>query len=166
MWTAGLQFGYKGITLGGSIGYDNQGMGSNYYTGVDNATRFATAGVMYETGPWQVSFMWMGAINSNGNGSNTVQSIASGTNAATFNGSGGAAGTFTGTPGRNSTVFSGPFALAFGAETAQKFELGANYALGPGVKLTGGAFINNQSGPSNAVTGNTWAILMGMDVRF
>ena len=166
MWTAGLQFGYKGITLGGSIGYDNQGMGSNYYTGVDNATRFATAGIMYETGPWQVSFMWMGAINSNGNGSNTVQSIASGTNAATFNGSGGAAGTFGGTPGVNSTVFSGPFALAFGAETAQKFELGANYALGPGVKLTGGAFINNQSGPSNAVTGNTWAILMGMDVRF
>jgi outer membrane protein OmpU len=166
MWTAGLQFGYKGITLGGSIGYDNQGMGSNYYTGVDNATRFASAGIMYETGPWQVSFMWMGAVNSNGNGSNTVQSIASGTNAATFNGSGGAAGTFTGTPGVNSTVFSGPFALAFGAETANKFELGANYALGPGVKLTGGAFINNQSGPSNAVTGNTWAILMGMDVRF
>lgn len=166
MWTAGLQFGFKGITVGGSIGYDNQGMGSNYYTGVDNATRFATAGIMYETGPWQVSFMWMGSINSNGNGSNTVQSIASGTNAATFNGSGGAAGTFTGTPGVNSTVFSGPFALAFGAETAQKFELGANYALGPGVKLTGGAFYNNQSGPSNAVTGNTWAILLGMDVRF
>lgn len=166
MWAAGLQFGYKGITLGGSIGYDNQGMGANYYTGVDNATRFASAGIMYETGPWQVSFMWMGAINSNGNGSNTVQSIAAGTNAATLNGSGGSAGTFAGTPGINSTVFGGSYALAFGAETANKFELGANYALGPGVKLTGGAFINNQSGPSNAVTGNTWAILMGMDVRF
>ena len=166
MWTAGLQFGYKGITLGGSIGYDNQGMGANYYTGQDNATRFATAGIMYETGPWQVSFMWMGAINNNGNGSNTIQSIASGTNAATLNGSGGAAGTFTGTPGVNSTVFSGPFALAFGAETANKFELGANYALGPGVKVTGGGFINNQSGPSNAVTGNSWALLLGMDVRF
>ncbi len=166
MWTAGLQFGYKGITLGGSIGYDNQGMGANYYTGVDNATRFAAAGIMYETGPWQMSFQWMGSVNSNGNGSNTVQSIASGTNAATFNGSGGAAGTFTGTPGINSTVFSGPFALAFGAETANKFELGANYALGPGVKLTGGAMLNNQSGPSNAVTGNAWALLLGMDVRF
>ncbi|MDP2330078.1 MAG: porin [Reyranella sp.] len=166
MWVAGLQFGYKGITIGGSIGYDNQAMGSNYYTGVDNATRFASAGIMYATGPWQVSFQWQGATNSNGNGSNTVQSLAVGTNAATFNGSGGAAGTFTGTPGVNSTVFSGPFALAFGAETANKFELGANYALGPGVKLTGGALLNNQSGPSNAVTGNTWAILMGMDVRF
>lgn len=166
MWTAGLQFGYKGITVGGSVGYDNQGMGSNYYTNVDNATRFATAGIMYATGPWQVSFMWMGSTNSNGNGSNTVASIATGTNAATFNGSGGAAGTFTGTPGVNSTVFSGPFALAFGAETAQKFEVGANYALGPGIKITGGGFINQQGGPSNAVTGNTWALLLGMDVRF
>jgi|GEM_PF-541230 len=166
MWVAGLQFGYKGITIGGSIGYDNQGMGANYYTGQDNATRFAAAGIMYETGPWQVSFQWQGAVNNNGNGSNTVQSIASGTNAATFNGSGGAAGTFTGTPGVNSTVFSGPFALAFGAETSNKFELGANYALGPGVKLTGGGMLNNQSGPSNAVTGNAWAILLGMDVRF
>ena len=166
MWTAGLQFGYKGITVGGSVGYDNQGMGSNYYTNVDNATRFATAGIMYATGPWQVSFMWMGATNSNGNGSNTVQSIAAGSNAATFNGSGGAAGTFTGTPGTNSTVFSGPFALAFGAETANKFELGANYALGPGIKVTGGGMITNQSGPSNAVTGNVWALLLGMDLRF
>ena len=110
--------------------------------------------------------MWMGSTNSNGNGSNTVASIATGTNAATFNGSGGAAGTFTGTPGVNSTVFSGPFALAFGAETAQKFEVGANYALGPGIKITGGGFINQQGGPSNAVTGNTWALLLGMDVRF
>ena len=166
MWTAGLQFGYKGITLGGSIGYDNQGMGANYYTGQDNATRFATAGIMYETGPWQVSFMWMGSMNNNGNGSNTIQSIAQGSGAATFNGSGGAAGTFTGIPGVNSTVFSGPFALAFGTETANKFELGANYALGPGVKITGGGILLNQSGPSNAVTGQTWALLLGMDLRF
>jgi len=166
MWTAGLQFGYKGITLGGSIGYDNGGMGANYYTNQDNATRFAAAGIMYETGPWQVSFMWMGSINNNGNGSNTVQSIAQGSGTATFNGSGGAAGTFSGTPGVNSTVFSGPFALAFGAETANKFELGANYALGPGVKLTGGGLLMNQSGPSNAVTGTTWALLLGMDLRF
>ncbi len=166
MWAAGLQFGYKGITVGGSIGYDNQGMGANYYTGTDNATRFASAGIMYETGPWQVSFLWMGAVNSNGNGSGTVQTIASGTNVATLNTSSNASVPLSGTPGVNSTAFSGPNALLFGAETANKFELGANYALGPGVKLTGGALINNQSGPSNAVTGNTWAILMGMDVRF
>ena len=166
MWAAGLQFGYKGITLGGSIGYDNGGMGANYYTGQDNATRFATAGIMYETGPWQVSFMWMGSMNNNGNGSGTINSIASGTNAATLAGSGGTAGTFGGIPGVNSNVFSGPFALAFGTETAQKFELGANYALGPGVKLTGGGILQTQSGPSNAVTGQSWSLLLGMDLRF
>ena len=166
MWAAGLQFGYKGITLGGSIGYDNGGMGANYYTGQDNATRFATAGIMYETGPWQVSFMWMGSMNNNGNGSGTINSIASGTNAATLAGSGGTAGTFGGIPGVNSNVFSGPFALAFGTETAQKFELGANYALGPGVKITGGGILQTQSGPSNAVTGQSWSLLLGMDLRF
>lgn len=166
MWAAGLQFGYKGITIGGSIGYDNQGMGANYFTGQDNATRFAAAGIMYETGPWQVSFQWLGAVNNNGNGSNTIQSIAQGTGAATLNGSGGAAGTYGGVPGVNSTVFSGPFALAFGQETANKFELGANYALGPGVKVTGGGILLNQSGPSNAVTGQSWALLLGMDLRF
>ena len=158
MWTAGLQFGYKGITIGGSIGYDTQGMGSNYYTGVDNATRFATAGIMYATGPWQVSFMWMGAINSNGNGSNTVTNYAPGTGAATTQG-------LAGTPGINSTAF-GPGGLQFGAEGANKFELGANYALGPGIKVTGGGILTNQYGPSNAVTGNTWALLLGMDLRF
>ena len=73
---------------------------------------------------------------------------------------------FTGTPGRNSTAFSGPNALAFGAETSNKFEIGANYALGPGVKVTGGGILLNNSGPSNAVTGNTWALLLGMDLRF
>ena len=58
-----LQFGFKGFTLGGAIGWDNQGLGSNYYTGVDNDTRFYTAGIMYETGPWQMSFSWVGSYN-------------------------------------------------------------------------------------------------------
>jgi hypothetical protein len=166
MWAAGLQFGYKGVTVGGSIGYDNQAMGANFYTGQDNATRFASAGIMYETGAWQMSFMWTGAINNNGNGSNSIQSITAGTQVPTLNGSGGAAGTFSGVPGVNSTAFSGPFALAFGAETATKFEVGANYTLGPGVKLTGGALFINQAGPTNAVSGTAWALLLGIDLRF
>ena len=161
MWTAGLQFGYKGFTLGGSIGYDNNGMGANYYTGQDNATRFAAAGVMYETGPWQVSFLWMGSINNNGNGSATIQSQTAAGPTYTLS-----SASFTGVPGVNSTAFSGPNALAFGAETSNKFEIGANYALGPGVKVTGGGILLNNSGPSNAVTGNTWALLLGMDLRF
>ena len=56
--------------------------GANYFTGVDNDTRFYTAGIMYETGPWQMSFMWAGFYNSNGNGSSNTATIATGTNAS------------------------------------------------------------------------------------
>ncbi len=97
-WVVGAQVGYAGFTLGGAIGYDNNGLGSNYYTGVDNDTRFYTAGVMYETGPWQMSFNWVGSFNTNGNGSASVSSIAPGTSAqSTF--------TNTGVPGINATAF-------------------------------------------------------------
>ena len=45
-------------------------------------------------------------------------------------------------------------------------EIGANYALGPGVKITGGGLYYAVQGPSNAVAGNSWGLLMGMDLRF
>ena len=35
-----------------------------------------------------------------------------------------------------------------------------------GSKLTGGAMLYTASGPTNAVSGNSWVILMGMDLRF
>jgi outer membrane protein OmpU len=57
-------------------------------------------------------------------------------------------------------------ALSFGTETASKIEVGANYAIGPGIKLTGGAIFNTLSGPSNLVAGQSWAALLGMDFRF
>ena len=81
----GAQFGFAGFTVGGALGYDNNGLGSNYFTGVDNDTRFYTAGIMYETGPWQMSFLWIGAYNTNGNGSASVSSIVPGTNAQVLN---------------------------------------------------------------------------------
>ena len=74
-WVVGLQFGFAGFTVGGSYGYDNNGLGANYYTGVDNDTRTYTAGIMYETGPWQVSFGWIGTRNTNGNGSASLINI-------------------------------------------------------------------------------------------
>lgn len=162
-WVVGAQFGIAGFTVGGAVGYDNNGLGSNYFTGVDNDTRFYTAGVMYETGPWQMSFMWAGFYNTSGNGSASVTSIATGSNAQTMNISGAG-----GVPGINSTAFNGNPAtsLLFGQESVQKWEIGANYALGPGVKVVGGAMYYNASGPTNAVTGNSWVILMGMDLRF
>jgi outer membrane protein OmpU len=161
-WVVGAQLGYKGFTVGGAVGYDNNGYGANYYTGVDNDTRFFTAGVMYETGPWQVSAGWVGSFNTNGNGSQSVTSIATGTNAQST-----ALG--TGVVGVNNTAFgstNNPAALRFGQESVQKFEIGANYALGPGVKITGGGLYYIGAGPSNAVAGNSWGLLLGMDLRF
>jgi len=162
-WVAGAQFGFAGFTVGGAIGYDNNGAGANYFTGVDNDTRFYTAGIMYETGPWQMSFMWAGFYNTNGNGSSNVTAIATGTQAQTFSTAG-----CGGVPGVNSTCFNGnpATALAFGSETINKWEIGANYALGPGIKLTGGAMMYNASSPTNAGSGNSWAFLLGMDLRF
>ena len=161
-WVVGAQLGYKGFTVGGAVGYDNNGLGSNYFTGVDNDTRFFTAGVMYETGPWQVSASWVGSFNTNGNGSASVTTIAPGSNAQS-------AATATGVPGVNNTAFgstNNPAALRFGSESVQKFEIGANYALGPGVKITGGGLYYLGQGPSNAVAGNSWGLLLGMDLRF
>jgi hypothetical protein len=162
-WVVGAQFGYAGFTVGGAIGWDNNGLGANYFTGVDNDTRFYTAGIMYETGPWQMSFMWAGFYNTNGNGSASAASITPGSNIVTLNTAGA-----SGIPGVNSTAFNGNPAtsLLFGSETVNKWELGANYALGPGIKLVGGAQLYQASGPTNLVGGNSWVIQLGMDLRF
>ena len=157
-WVLGLQFGFAGFTLGGSVGYDNNGLGGNYYTGVDNDTRFAAVALMYETGPWQLSVGWTGSNNTNGNGSLSVGAFTPGTSAAVLNTPISTAQAFSQNPNNNG--------LVFGNETAQKFEFGANYALGPGIKLTGGFVYYTQNGPSNAVVGSSWAALMGMDFRF
>ena len=162
-WVVGAQFGFAGFTVGGAYGYDNNGLGSNYFTGVDNDTRFYTGGIMYETGPWQMSFLWVGSYNTNGNGSASVSSITPGTQAQVLNTSG-----CGGVPGVNSTCFNGnaSTSLNFGQESVQKFEVGANYALGPGIKAVGGFQYYNAAGPSNAVVGNAWVIMLGMDLRF
>ena len=165
-WVLGAQFGFAGFTLGGAIGWDNNGMGANYYTRVNNDTWFYTAGLMYETGPWQLSFMWAGFYNTNGNGTAGITSINGFAQVGQYNlNTAGATGNpFSG----NSTAFNGnpATALQFGQESVQKWEVGANYALGPGVKVTGGWMYYNASGPTNAVSGNSWAVLLGMDLRF
>lgn len=157
-WVAGLQLAWDGFTIGSNIGWDNNGQGGNYYTGLDNDTRFYNIGLMYETGPWQVSFGWAGAYNNNGNGSRSIGAIAPGTNAITLN-----------TPATPTAAFGRDLnagALLFGTESAQKFEVGANYQLGPGIHLTGGGVVYNYAGPSNAVVGQAWGMMMGMDFRY
>ena len=59
-WAAGAEFGDGGFTLGGSIGYDNNGLaatGTPELTTTAASTRWAW---MYETGAWQMSFGWAG----------------------------------------------------------------------------------------------------------
>ncbi|WP_332054731.1 porin [Reyranella sp.] len=156
-FVAGLQFSAFGFTLGGSYTWDNNGLGSNYYTGQNNDTNSFAVGLMYETGPWQVSVGAAVARNNNGNGSLTVTNCGL-----------SAACTVT-TPATTAIAFGGnpqAGALQFGSETASKIEVGANYALGPGVKMIGGLIFNNLSGPSNAVAAQSWAALLGMDFRF
>ena len=157
-WVVGLQFGYAGFTVGGSYGYDNLGLGSNYYTGVDNANRKFTAGIMYETGPWQASVGWGYVVNNNGNGSVSVTSIVSGSNILN-----------TSAPLNTSAAFgtnTNTGALQFGAEQTNKFEVGASYALGPGIKVLGGGVYYNVSGPSNLTAQQSWQLFLGMDLRF
>ena len=157
-FAAGLQFSYAGFTLGGSYIWDNNGTGANYYTGVDNDTRAYSVGMMYETGPWQMSVAGTVSYNNNGNGSLSLVNTLPGTSVAVAGAPANTAAAF----GTNQNTG----ALAFGTETASKIEVGANYAIGPGVKLTGGAIFNTLSGPSNLVAGQSWAALLGMDFRF
>lgn len=60
-WAAGAQIGLAGVTLGGGLGRDNNGLKGS------NATRWFSAGIRYETGPWQMSVGWWGGRNNDGN---------------------------------------------------------------------------------------------------
>lgn len=69
----GLQLSYAGFTLGGSFGWDNNGLISG------NENLFWTVGLMYETGPWAASFTYFGGTRREG--------------VAALSGTGGAVGT-------------------------------------------------------------------------
>jgi hypothetical protein len=57
LWAAGLNLGYAGVTVGGSIGEQNN-------AGVQDG-RAWDAGVAYTTGPWGVSFTYFNGENVN-----------------------------------------------------------------------------------------------------
>ena len=134
--------------------------GCNYYTGADSDSRKYAIAAMYETGPWQASLGWGHVNTDNGNGARPLATV----------GQGGTSGlTFVAIPGTTSAAFSSnPLTggAVFGGYTADKFELGINYALGPGIKLVGGGIYWNVGGPVNGTSGQSWALMMGMDLRF
>jgi len=154
----GAQVSYAGFTLGGSYGWDNNGLGQNYYTGLSNDTRSYRAALMYETGPWQLSVGGVVAFNDNGNGTLTLTGCTVGISTCATTAPTSSALAFGSNPQAG--------ALQFGTETATKIEVGANYAIGPGVKMMGGFIYNNLQGPTNAVAAQSWAALLGMDFRF
>ncbi|MBS0523527.1 MAG: porin [Proteobacteria bacterium] len=159
-WVIGAQFGIAGFTVGGSIGWDNNGLGNNFYTGADNDSRKYAAAIMYETGPWQMSFGWGHVNTDNGNGARTLTTVTQGTTSAT---------TLAAVPATSAAYFgTNPLAGAavFGGYSADKFEVGVNYALGPGIKLVGGGIVWNVSGPTNGTQGQSWTAMLGMDLRF
>jgi predicted porin len=57
----GLNLSYAGFTVGGSFGWDNNGLVGG------NESLFWGAGVMYETGPWAVSFTYLAGTRREGN---------------------------------------------------------------------------------------------------
>ena len=154
----GAQASFAGFTLGGSYGWDNGGLGTNYYTGLNNDSRAYALALMYETGPWQLSVGGVVVYNDNGNGTLTLTGCTVGISTCATTAPGSSAVAF----GQNPQAG----ALQFGTETATKLEVGANYAIGPGVKMMGGFIYNNLQGPTNAVAGQSWAALLGMDFRF
>jgi len=158
-WVAGLQFGWNGFTIGGSYSYDILGLGANYFTGVDNDNRKWGAGIMYETGPWQMSFEWRNVQNANGNGSLAGCNVASGTSVITT-----CTPTSTAAAWNSSQPQNG--GLQFGNLSANMFQVAANYALGPGIKVIGGGNYYNVAGPTNTTAGQSWSLFLGMDLRF
>jgi len=159
-WAIGAQFGFAGFTVGASYSWDNNGLGGNTYTGGDSDSRKFAIAAMYETGPWQMSFGWGHVNTDNGNGAPTLGTIAMGTTSglATVARAGTTAGYFGTNPLAGAAVF--------GGYVADKFEVGVNYALGPGIKLVGGGIYWNVGGPVNGSSGQSWAAMLGMDLRF
>jgi hypothetical protein len=107
-----------------------------------------------------MSFGWGHVNTDNGNGARTLATV----------GQGGTSGlTAVAQPATASGYFgTNPLAGAatFGGYAADKYEIGVNYALGPGIKLVGGGVIWNVTGPVNGSQGQSWTAMLGMDLRF
>jgi hypothetical protein len=107
-----------------------------------------------------MSFGWGHVNTDNGNGASPLATTTQGTTSAlAFTpAAGSAAGNFGTNPLAGAAVF--------GGYVSDKFELGVNYALGPGIKMVGGGILWNVGGPVNGTQGQSWALMMGMDLRF
>ncbi|HKU95773.1 MAG TPA: hypothetical protein VJR58_10875 [Vineibacter sp.] len=53
-----------------------------------------------------------------------------------------------------------------GKDKIDYFEAGANYALSPGIKLTGGVIYYMGSGQSKSEKADSWAVVLGTALTF
>lgn len=120
----GAQISFSGFTIGGSLGWDNNGLISG------NSSIFWSAGVMYETGPWAASFTY-----------------------------------FAGTRRESIAALAGPGGAA-GTDQIHLFMVGGTYAIGPGIKLIGGAFYEAATGQNQSERTDSWQFLIGTELRF
>ncbi len=73
-WVVGAQFGYAGFTIGGAVGYDNNGLGANYFTGVDNDIPLLHRWYHVRDRPVADVVHVGRLLNTNGNGSTNISS--------------------------------------------------------------------------------------------
>jgi hypothetical protein len=67
---------------------------------------------------------------------------------------------------RDGTAVAAGVQNAFGRDKLDYFEIGANYALSPGIKLTGGWFYYMGSGQSKSEKADAWAFVFGTALTF
>ena len=140
-WVVGLQFGYKGFTVGGSIGYDNQGIGAQLLhrrrqrdplrDGGYHVRNRPVADVVHVDGCGQHRTVTAPTPSSRSPRAptprpSTVRAVRPVRSPAL--------------PASTAPCSADRSPWRSVRKRANKFELGANYALGPGVKLTGGAY--------------------------
>ena len=156
------QFGFAGFTVGGSIGWDNNGFGNNYYTGGRQRQpqvrcrrsctkpargRCRSAGAM-STPTTATARATLGTITPGHHERSRLQAALAGH----------LGGLLRHQPARRRGRVR--------RYTADKYEIGVNYALGPGIKLVGGGISGTWAARSTARQGQSWAAMLGMDLRF
>lgn len=147
IWSAGLNLGYAGFTIGGSFAEQNNTIARD--------GQAYDAGISYETGPWGFSFTYMHGRNTD---NETVECDFA-------------------VPGFDPTVdcVANPFTGLGNIETLKQYLLGANYALAEGVALSAfGAYVDfdedvGDNGGPNVLTGDDvdgWVVGTGIQISF
>ncbi len=120
-YSGGLNVGFSGFTVGGSVQHNNGGLDD------DADTLVWDAGVTYGQGPWEVGFTYLSGETE------------------TFNGVTGA---------------------STGDDKIDRFEVGGNYRLSPGVKVVGALQYSEIEDDSANRDEDAWGVILGTRLDF